>query len=101
MSEETVTEAQLDLEEVRADRDAFATVAWALHRGGDSERALPYLERALELGSSSRLLGRGAQIYDTLGRKVRARQLRQRARAMLAAAESPPPSPHKNPRPSE
>ncbi|MBA2529791.1 MAG: hypothetical protein H0V19_07515, partial [Euzebyales bacterium] len=52
--------------------------AWALHRAGDSEQALPHVAEALRLGSADALLRfHAASVYAGAGRPERARtQLR-------------------------
>lgn len=58
-------------------------LAWALHRDGRNDEALPHLEDALRFDTSDATLHRhAAEIYEALGESDRASDHRTRARAL-------------------
>lgn len=54
---------------------AQSTLAWALHRSGDTEAAVPFTEQALRLGSADvGVRVRAAVVFEAIGRADQARE---------------------------
>ena len=69
---------------------ALETYAWALHHNGRSAEAVPYVERALRLGTGDAMVHhRAAQIFEGAGRPVEAARHARLALENGLAIESP------------
>jgi tetratricopeptide (TPR) repeat protein len=76
--EESLKRARRDYERRPANIDALDAYAWALHMNGKSAEAVPYMEKALRLGSRNRALStRAGLIYHGAGDNRRAMELLQ------------------------
>jgi tetratricopeptide (TPR) repeat protein len=71
--QEAVKRAKREYERRPNNIDALDTYAWALHRSGESAEAIPFIERAMQLGTKrSELHYHAGMIYNAVGRRDRA-----------------------------
>ncbi len=81
--------ARREVEQVRHDTEAYATLAWALYHRQRFDDALSAIERALASGSSNPLLAaRAGIIYAAAGRRAQAQTYL--TRALVAPTALPP-----------
>lgn len=89
--DEALHRAQANYERRPGHRHTLETYAWALHKSGRSQEAIPYIEQALHRlpQADGKLDYRAAQIYEAVGQTDRAEMLYQSALDNGLHLESP------------
>ncbi|MBM2840476.1 MAG: hypothetical protein HW412_1004, partial [Bacteroidetes bacterium] len=68
---ETLNKAEQEYKSRPDNIDALQTYAWALHKNGKSDEAVPYIERALRLGTRNpTLFYQAGMIYRSAGKSA-------------------------------